>query len=103
MHDAADVAPRAVQGEVRRRVRGRPRVAVDDRPRREVDDGDIGGGEPFVGHAARLDRHDAGRAIDRARIAEREDDQPGAPECQVRLEHPLPQVGVLHYSPPASR
>ena len=55
------------------------------------------------GNAARLDRDDAGRTIDRACVAERQNDEAGTNERQVRLEHLLPQGGVLHYSPPASR
>ena len=104
MDDAPDVEPGAVEDEVGGRVRRGPHPAVHHCAALEVDDGDLGGSEPVVGDAARLDRNHARVAVDGARVPEGEDDEPCAAERQVRLEDALAQLDVLHgYSPPSSR
>ena len=96
MHDAADAGPGAVEEEVGGRVRRGPRPAVHHCAALDVDDGDRSGRELVVGDAARLDRDDARVAVDGARISEREDDEPGAAERQIRLEDALAQRCVQH-------
>src|SRR4029453_8115611 len=57
--------------------------------------------EHGVGDAARLDRHHPGRAVDRACVAEGEDDQAGLHDPLVRLEDPLAHAVERHQLPRA--
>ena len=93
----------AVEDEVRRRVRGGPRRRRRPRRSRGRRRTIVIGVEPVVGDAARLDRHHARRAVDGARVAEREGDEAGADEREVRRQDALAQLGVLQLEPPASR
>ena len=76
----------------------RTAAAPRRRPRRsEVDDDHRLGPQLVVRDAARLDREHACRAVDGARVAEGEDDEPGADELAVRLRARAP--AALHGRP----
>ena len=74
MDDAADVWKGEEQPAVRRRVRRRVEVPLD-LASLEIDDHHVVGRQRRVVDAARLDREQGPRAIDRARIAEGEVDE----------------------------
>jgi hypothetical protein len=83
-----------VEDEVGRRVRRGPERTLDDRTTIQVDDDHRVGTQPVVPDPARLDRHHAGVAVERAGVAEGEHDEPGAHDLAVGLERALAQLGV---------
>ena len=105
--DSADGFETAVEHEVGRCVGGGLEAAVDHLAARELDEDDRLGVELVVGHAARLDRHHPGVAIDLARVAEGERDEARLDDREVRVEDALAELDVVHdrrrYSPCARR
>ena len=98
VHDAA-ARERAVQLEVGGRVGGGAQVRVHDLAARQRDEHHVVRRHRLVRHAARLDRHEPGRAVDAGDVAERAHDEAAAREVQVRAVDRLAQRGV---GPPGS-